>query len=163
MLKYNILNSKETKHLLQKLEEQYGYSIDKNEIDYIFLMNNDNRIYVVSKSLGDIDFEKLRIDMMGIYFGEIYKDKLRLSIEGAQIIGKNATKNIVDLDYPHMIEWVQGKDVEFSDCGEDFVIVRYKNSKTDSYDILGCGKFNKQSGKLMNYVSKSRKLVVVNE
>ncbi|HIH31401.1 TPA: hypothetical protein HA235_01715 [Candidatus Woesearchaeota archaeon] len=162
MLRFDIMNSKETKHILEKLQEQYGFGIEKKDLDYIFLQTKEGRLYVVSRDLGNIDFDKLRIDMLGIYFGEIYKDKLRLSIEGAQIIGKNATKNILDLDYAQMIEWIQGKDIEFTDCGEEFVIVRYKNPKTDQYDILGCGKFNKQSGKLMNYVSKSRKLVVVN-
>lgn len=162
MLNYNILNSKETKHILTMLKEQYGYDINKNNLDYIFLMNKDNRIYVVSKNLGDIDFEKLRLDMIGIYFGEVYKKELRLSIEGAQIIGKDATKNIIELDHNQMIKWIMGEDIEFENCGKDFVIVRYKEIKTEKYDILGCGKYHSASGKLINYVSKSRKLIVVN-
>ena len=161
MLKFNILNSKETKHVLEKISNQYGLDIDKNELDYIFIQNNDNRLYVVSRGLGTIDFEKLRIDNIGVYFGELYTDKIRLSIEGAQIIGPYAKKNIVELDHDQMIEWIKGNDVLFEDCGKDFVIVQYKNPQTGKYDILGCGKY--KDGRLMNYVSKSRKLVVVNE
>jgi NOL1/NOP2/fmu family ribosome biogenesis protein len=145
------------------IREQYGYNIDKHSLDYIFVQNKEDRLYVVSRDIGNIDFEKLRIDNTGIYFGEIYKDKLRLSIEGAQIIGEKATRNVVELNHYQMIEWVKGSDIDFEDCGKDFVIVRYKEPKTEKYDILGCGKYNSTNNKLMNYVSKSRKLVVVNE
>ena len=163
MLKFHILNSRETKHILEKLSEKFGFEADKNDLDYIFLEGKEGRLYVVSKDLGNVDFEKLRIDMIGIYFGETYKDELRLSIEGAQIIGRNATKNVVELDHAQMLDWIQGKDILFKEFGPGFVIVKYHDLRTDKDDILGCGKYNKQSGMLMNYVSKSRKLVVVNE
>jgi NOL1/NOP2/fmu family ribosome biogenesis protein len=163
MLRYDILNSKETKHILEKIRDQYGYDINKSELDYAFLMNKENRIYAVAKDLGKIPYDEMKIDAIGIYFGEVYKEKLRLSIEGAQIIGPYATKNIYDLDYDQMISWIKGNEIEFEDVGEDFVIVRYKEPKTQKYDILGCGKYNRQTGKLLNYVSKSRKLVVVND
>jgi NOL1/NOP2/fmu family ribosome biogenesis protein len=163
MLRYNILNSKETKHILEKINNQYGYNIDKHDLDYAFLMNKDERIYIVSKDLGNIPYDDMKIDGVGIYFGEVYKDKLRLSIEGAQIIGPHATKNIYDLNYDQMISWIKGNEIEFEDVGEELVIVRYLEPKTQKYDILGCGKYNRQTGKLLNYVSKSRKLVVVND
>jgi NOL1/NOP2/fmu family ribosome biogenesis protein len=163
MLNYKILNSKEIKNILEILKEQFGVKYDKNLIDYTFLMNKDYRIYVVSKDLGRIPYDEMKIDAVGIYFGELYKEKLRLSIEGSQIIGKDATKNVVELEYNQMIEWIKGQDVMFEDCGQDFVIVKYKNPKTNNYDILGCGRYNAKEGKLMNYVSKSRKLIVVND
>jgi len=163
MLRYDILNSKETKHILEKISAQYGYDIKKNELDYAFLMNKESRIYAVAKDLGKIPYDDMKIDAIGIYFGEVYKEKLRLSIEGAQIIGPHATKNIYDLDYDQMISWIKGNELEFEDVGEEFVIVRYLEPKTQKYDILGCGKYNRQTGKLLNYVSKSRKLVVVND
>jgi len=163
MLRYNILNSKETKHVLEKIRNQYGYDIDKSGLDYAFLKNKEDRLYAVSKELARIPYDDMKIDAIGIYFGELYKEKLRLSIEGAQIIGPFATKNIYDLDYDQMILWIKGNEIDFEDVGEDFVIVRYKEPKTQKYDILGCGKYNRQTNKLMNYVSKSRKLAVVND
>ncbi|MGV8151077.1 MAG: hypothetical protein ACP5NV_05095 [Candidatus Woesearchaeota archaeon] len=163
MANINVLNSRETKHILEKLEAQYGYVVDKNELDYIFLMNNENRIYVISRDLGLVDYEQLRVDANGVYFGEIYKEMIRLSIEGAQLIGEKATKNVYDLDYDQMIEWIKGNDIDYQDTGKEFVIVRYLEPKTGRYDILGCGKYNSQTGKIINYVSKSRKLVVVND
>lgn len=163
MLKSTILNSRETKHILEMLNRQYGYDIDRHELDFIFLKNKDDRLYVVSKNLGDIDFERLHIDNAGIYFGEIYKEEIRLSIEGAQIMGAKATKNIIDINHDQMISWVKGNDIEFEDCGPGFIIVRSKNPETNKHDVLGCGRYNSKEHKLMNYVSKSRRLVVVNE
>lgn len=163
MLRYNILNSKETKHILEKIRDHYGYDIDKNELDYALLMNKDKRIYIISKDLARVPYDDMKVDGIGAYFGELYNEKLRLSIEGAQIIGPHATKNIYDLNYDQMISWIKGNDIEFDDVGDDFVIVRYLEPKTQKYDILGCGKYNRQTRKLINYVSKSRKLVVVND
>lgn len=160
MQNLRILNSRETKQLMQKLESQYGFDTKKKELDFIFLVNKDNRLYTISKNLSQLDIEYFRTDSIGLYFGEVYKNSVRLSIEGAQIVGRHATKNILLLEYKQMLEWIKGNDIDAIDCGDDFVIVKYKNEKTNQYDILGCGKY--KQGKLMNYVSKSRRLVVVN-
>jgi len=161
MQNLKILNSRETKHILERLDEQYGFDSKKTELEYIFLMNKDNRIYIISKDVSLIDLDDLRIDTLGMYFGELYKENIRLSIEGAQVLGKCATKGIVFLDHDQMISWVKGNDVEYEDCGKNFVIVKYNNPKTKKEDVLGCGKY--KDGKLINYVSKSRRLVVVND
>lgn len=158
-----ILNSRETKHLLEKLEEQFGCNISKDELDYAFLINKDNRIYIITKDVSRLDISELKIDAQGLYFGELYKDNIRLSIEGAQMIGPLANKNLVDLSYDQMIDWIKGNDLSFDENpGEGFVIVRYFNNKTDKFDYLGCGKFDHKKSSLTNYVSKSRRLIVVN-
>ncbi len=155
-----ILNSRETKHILEKLFEQYGYKYDKTTQDYVFLMNKDNRIYVVSRTVELLPFQEMKIDSLGIYLGELYKESIRLSVEGSQIIGPESNKNIIDLDKDEMIEWIKGADIEHDDTGRDFIIIRYKDLQTGYVDYLGAGKF--KEGKIMNYVSKSRRLVVVN-
>jgi NOL1/NOP2/fmu family ribosome biogenesis protein len=160
MQNLNILNSRETKHILEKLHEQYGFDIAKNDLDFIFLMNKENRLYVVTKDMAMINTDLLKIDALGNYFGEVYKESIRLSIEGAQLIGPHATKNKILIDEKQMLVWVKGDDIDFENTGKDFVIVAYKNPITSNEDILGCGKY--KDGKLMNYISKSRKLVVVN-
>jgi NOL1/NOP2/fmu family ribosome biogenesis protein len=161
MQNLKILNSRETKHLLEMLERQYGFDEKKSGLNYIFMMNKDNRIYVVSRDASMIDFDLIKIDTLGLYFGEIYKESIRLSIEGAQIVGQHATKNVIYITKEDMLDWVKGNDLVFDDCGKDFVIVKHKNVKTGKEDIMGCGKY--KDGKLMNYVSKSRRLIVVNE
>lgn len=169
MKNLQILNSKEVKHLLEKLKEQYGLEVNKKELGYAFLMNKDNRIYIITKDIANINVEELKIDAIGLYFGEQYKESIRLSIEGAQIVAKTATKGIVTISYNQMISWIKGEDIPWNieegdeDIGKDFIIVKYHNPKTSTTDILGCGKYNEKEKKLMNYVSKSRKLVVVND
>jgi hypothetical protein len=46
------------------------------------------------------------------------------------------------------------------DTGKEFLIIKYNNTDTKKIDYLGAGKY--KDGKIMNYVSKSRRLVVVN-
>ncbi len=176
MQNLKILNSKEIKHILEKLEEQFGFEIRKNELEYIFLMNKENKLYILTKDVELINLDELRIDSLGMYFGELYKETIRLSIEGAQLVGKTAKKNIVFLNREQMSEWVKGNDINDFEIKENenkddeksndeikkgFLIVKYLNEKTDHEDILGCGKL--KDGKLLNYISKSRKLIVVNE
>ncbi len=155
-----ILNSRETKQILEKLEEQYRYIMDKNSLNIIFLMNKDNRIYLVSRDIELMPYDEIRIDSIGMYFGELYKESLRLSIEGSQMVGQGATKNVIDIKKDQMIEWIKGNDLEFEDTGKHFVIIRYADKDSGYADYLGCGKW--KDGKLMNYVSKSRRLIVVN-
>jgi NOL1/NOP2/fmu family ribosome biogenesis protein len=155
-----ILNSKETKHILQKLSEQYGYNYDKTEQEYVFLMNKDNRIYIISRGIELLPYDEMRIDSIGMYFGELYKESLRLSIEGSQFIGPKSTKNIVDIDKNQMVGWIKGNDIEHEDTGKDFIILRHTDSKSGKSDYFGAGKY--KDGKIMNYVSKSRRLIVVN-
>lgn len=155
-----ILNSRETKHILERLEEQYGYIYDKTTQDYVFLMNKDNRIYLVSRSVELLPYQEMKIDSLGTYIGELYKESIRLSIEGSQFVGPKSKKNVIDLDKDEMLAWLKGADIEHADTGRDFIILRYKDSKTGYVDYLGAGKF--KDGKIMNYVSKSRRLVVVN-
>jgi len=155
-----ILNSRETKHILEKLSEQYGYDYNRTEQEYVFLMNKDNRIYLISRRIELLPYHELRIDSIGMYFGELYKENLRLSIEGSQIIGPRANKNVIDIDKIQMMEWVKGSDIAYEDTGKDFIIVRYNYPDTGKSDYLGAGKY--KDGKIMNYVSKSRRLVVIN-
>jgi len=164
MQNLKILNSKETKHITEKLESQYGFN---NKLNYVFLMNKDNRIYIISRAAASVDLNLLNIDSMGVYFGELYKESIRLSIEGAQIIGKESRKNFLIINREEMLEWVKGSDIMIENIdeelknGKDFLIIKYTDPSTGKEDILGCGKY--KDGKIINYVSKSRKLVVVNE
>lgn len=155
-----ILNSRDTKHIIEKLSEQYGYNYDKTTQEYVFLMNKDNRIYLVSRQIELLPYQEMKIDSIGIYIGELYKESIRLSIEGSQIIGPKADKNIIDLNRDEMIEWIKGADILHEDTGRDFIIIRYKDTETGYVDYLGAGKY--KDGKIINYVSKSRRLVVVN-
>jgi NOL1/NOP2/fmu family ribosome biogenesis protein len=150
MQKLKILNSKEIKQIMNMLKEQYGFN---EKPDYVFLKSSKEKIYIINRNMANIDLTKLRIDSMGLYFGGFQKDGFRLSIEGSQIIGKKAKKGIINLDDKQKTQWLKGEDITYE--GEGYVIVKNKQ------DILGSGKI--KDNKLLNYIPKARKLVIVND
>lgn len=148
MPELKILNNKEIKGILKLIEEQWGAKL---KIDYGFLKNNKNRIFIISKSLSKIDTSKLRLNSIGMYFCEIGKHGIRLSIEGSQIVGAGAVKNIIELDEEEIKKWFRGEDLEkeCKECG-GFVIIKHDK------DFLGNGKY--ANGKILNYIGKTRRI-----
>ena len=148
MPELKILNSREIKDVMEMIEKQWGAKI---KLDFGFLRNNKNRIFIVSKEIADINTSKLRLNSVGMYFCEIDKHGMRLSIEGSQLVGPESTKNIVELEEEEARKWLKGEDLEkeCENCHE-FVILKNK-----SY-FLGTGKYIK--GKILNYVGKSRRI-----
>jgi len=148
MPELKILNSKEIKEIYKMIEEQWGAKI---KLGYGFLKNNKNRVFVVSKDISKINLSALRLNSAGMYFCEIDAKGIRLSIEGSQIVGPKAVKNIVELNEDETRKWFKGEDLEkeCSDCS-GFVIL--KNNK----DFLGNGKYS--NGKILNYVGKTRRV-----
>src|SRR3989338_2917529 len=104
MFTLKILNSKQVKELMGLIDEQWGSSI---KLDYAFLMNNRDRVFVVNRSIGGIDFSRLRINSVGMYFAEYKNGSVRLSIEGSQVIGPHAKKNVVELSEDEMKSWLR--------------------------------------------------------
>ena len=95
MPELKILNNKEVKQIFELIERQWGARI---KLDYGFLKNNKNRIFIISKDISKIDISKLRLNSVGMYFCETDKQGIRLSIEGSQIVGPKATKNVIELN-----------------------------------------------------------------
>jgi len=137
------INSKEIKEIHNKLEEQFGY---KQKLDYLFYINKDNKIFLMTKDFQKLDLSKLRVNSFGLYFGELEKTGLRLSISGSQLIGKNADKNILEIN--KIEEWLNGQNLECNKELKGWFIVKYKE------DFLGCGYC--KNGVLMNLISKRR-------
>ena len=147
MLHLKILNSREIKDIFEKIEEQWG---SKHKLDYGFLLNTKQKVFIISKEISSIDISKLRLNSVGIYFCELDNHGLRLSIEGSQLIGPHAKKNVVEIDEHETFKWFKGEDIEKEcDC-EGFVLMKNKN------DFLGTGKY--LNGKILNFVSKTRRI-----
>ncbi len=148
MFSLQILNSKQTKEIKSIIEQQWD---SKEQLDCAFLMNNRDRIFAVNREIGKLDFLKLRINSIGLYFGELKDGQLRLSIEGSQIIGPSAKKNVAEISTQEMKVWLKGEDLvkECEGC-TGFVIVRSGN------DFLGCGRYS--NGTIKNFVPKTRRI-----
>ena len=151
MPELKILNNKEIKEILKLIERQWGAKL---KLDYGFLKNNKNRIFIISKDISKIDLSKLRLNSVGMYFCEIDKHGIRLSIEGSQIVGLTAVRNVVELDEQDTKKWFKGEDLEkeCQDCS-GFIILKNNN------DFLGTGKY--ANGKVLNYVGKGRRVNLV--
>jgi len=144
-----ILNGKEIREILGMVEEQWSAKIS---LDCGLLKNNKNRIFIVSKDISRIDTSKLRINSVGMYFCEIDRQGIRLSIEGAQIVGPSASKNVVEIDEEEAKKWFKGEDLEKECAGcSGFVILKNKN------DYFGNGKYS--NSRILNYVGKNRRIL----
>ena len=151
-----ILNRKEIKKVMEIIKSQWSADV---RLDYAFFISGKDRIYIINKEIANFELGSLRINSVGLYFGEYTNGSLRLSIEGSQIIGRYAKKNIIEIDYENARKWMNGQTIEIkNNIGlEGFVILKNKN------DFLGCGKAillnNAQefSYKILNYVPKNRR------
>tara|TARA_Y100000031_G_C8128663_1_gene341795 strand:- start:20 stop:484 length:465 start_codon:yes stop_codon:yes gene_type:complete len=153
MTTLHALNSKEIKKIHKVLEEQFGYT---KKISLAFYRNNQGKIFLMTKDIGQLPLEEYRIDCLGFYLGTETPDGIRLTIEGCQLLGKDATKNVLDITEKDMHSfWLKGEDLEVETELHGFVIVRCGK------DFLGSGKVLKD-GRVINYVPKSRRLHVVN-
>lgn len=149
MQKLKILNKKEIKGILDILEKQFGF---KGTLDYAFLLSEKNKIYIINKEVEKVDLSKLRVNSYGLYIAELRDNKIRLSIEGSQLIGPKSTKNILELDDKTAREWLKGVDIDYKGGLKGFIMIK------DKKDFLGCGKV--AIGKILNYVPKTRRLNV---
>ncbi|ASJ04639.1 methyltransferase RsmF C-terminal domain-like protein [Thermococcus barossii] len=90
-------------------------------------------------------------DRNGVYFGRVESDGIRLSIEGAFLVGPKATKNVIELDDEGAKRYLAGESVEIYDKAlNGWVILKWR-----SY-YLGSAKA--KEGRLINYVPKERRL-----
>ncbi len=147
-----ILNSREKKDINKRLIEQWGCELDK---EMVFLMSNKNKLYIADQDIAKIDTEDMRVDNLGLYVATVDEKGVRLSIEGTQILGPKARKNIVDVDEAAMREWFRGNDLEKeqieSKDASGFVILKHKE------DFIGCGKITEKG--ILNFVPKTRRIL----
>jgi len=147
MQKLRILNRKEKKEILSLLEKQWGF---RNELGYVFLMSDAGKIYLSGKDVFEINLAELKVDSIGLYFGELKDGILRLSIEGAQIIGPHAKRSLVELTQKEMRQWLHGIDLDKATKEKGFTIIRYVDN------FLGTGKCT--GSKILNFVPKARRV-----
>lgn len=144
-----VLNSREGKAIYKLLISQWGYPDD---LPFALLQSNADRLYLIAHDFAKVDPGTINIDAIGLYFGELRHGELRLSIEGSQLIGPRATKNVVTLDPQQMRQWLNGQDLPWDGEAEGFVILR------SGTDFLGSGKYKPAERKILNFVPKARRI-----
>ncbi|MBI2581468.1 hypothetical protein HYV85_06740 [Candidatus Woesearchaeota archaeon] len=153
---WKILNSKEVRKILRMVKQQWGSDLSELSSSCGFLEGNDGDIFLISRDVEKLDLQQLRINSLGLYFGQLRNNELRLSIEGSQLVGKAATKNIVELNDEEFRQWLRGEDVEkaLDDCS-GYLLIKHKS------DFVGCGKYKEKEGecKILNFVPKARRVI----
>ena len=149
MPELKILNSRKIKEIIEMIKNQWNADI---ELNYGFMQNDKDKTFLINKDISKIDSTKLRINSLGLYFCEIDKHKkIRLSIEGSQLVGPGAGKNLVKVNEAEAKKWLMGEDMQIECIGcKDYVILKHGNY------FLGCGKYS--NGKVLNFVGKTRRV-----
>lgn len=95
--------------------------------------------------------KKLIGEVAGTYFARKNKDgTFRLSIEGSQIIGPLATKNVIEINKEELWQWIRGINLENNHDHEGWVILKHGE------DYVGCGKACSKG--IINHVPKNRRI-----
>ncbi len=148
------LNKKESKRILKDLSNYFGCDLLFLAEKYLFVLSSKKRLYIINRDLTKININNIRVNRIGLYFANIEHD-IRLSIEGSQIVGPKATKNIVEIDENNREKWMLGEDLNLNELKlinvkNKFVIVKCHD------DFLGSGRISKN--KLINYIPKERRI-----
>lgn len=137
---------------LQKVIKK-NYEANFSFENFNVYQSKEGKIYITSKEI-DIKLAEASV-RAGIYFGKIKRnDKILLSTEGSQLIGKYARKNIAILDKKNLLRFIEGfeaKPERIIGCEEhNFVLV------TNGEDFFGSGLFIE--GKVKSFVPKERRI-----
>lgn len=158
MQKLTILNTREVKKIKENLVRQFGGNF--LEQDYAYLQNEKNRLFIVNKDIAKIELKNLNLDRVGLYFAEVKDSQVRLSKEGAQLLGQEAQKknvklkNVVNLTSEEVKKYFKGEDLE-KDLGEENRLVLLQFHK----DIFCCAKYKDKT--ILNFLPKIRRGEVI--
>ncbi len=165
MRNFNFLNSKESKEIAKTINEQWDADF---KFDDFVVKSLKDKIYIVSRDLEKIEYKNYNIEQIGLYIAHINeRNEIRLSIEGSQIIGPKAKKNVIDIEKLSKL-WMAGQDIPFKTDCEGVVIIKSGD------DYLGSGKivtkeisvFDEEGNQkkemqqmILNFVPKTRRHV----
>jgi NOL1/NOP2/fmu family ribosome biogenesis protein len=145
-------DKKEKEKLVQQLNGQFGIE----EIPWEIAKLGKERIILFSGDMSEKDLLKFdylaRIEGVGLYFAKIdeHTKDLRLSIEGANLLKNQITKNIFEMNEKQAEQWMLGQELNITTGKKGFFIMKFKD------DVLGTGKISEN--KISNFVPKSRRL-----
>src|SRR3989344_6456422 len=148
-----ILNNKEIKKIKEQCVKQFGVFLKE---DYAYLLNENERLFIINKDITRIDLKELRIDRFGLYFAEVKENQLRLSKEGAQLLAQESgeLQHTVELTKEDVKAYFQGSDL-IKDLGSESILVILKYLD----NILGCARY--KEGRILNFLPKMNRGEVI--
>ena len=150
----DLLERSEVKKIEQIIEKNYGTEIDLLSYS-VFKTSTDEKIWIASKQIFEVDLSKLVVNSIGLYLGKLKRnEKMHLSTEGSQLVGKSATKNVVYLDKESSHKFLQGMNVTpektVNPEPHNFVIIK------SGEEVLGCSLLTEEG--IKNLLPKSRRI-----
>ena len=150
-----ILDKEDVERLQGIIEKNYGGEF--NLRDFGVMIGSEERIWLASKDVFLFDSARLPVNSIGLNFGKMKKnEKLRLTIEGSQLVGKTAERNVATVSDADAMRFLRGEDMNpviKEGCEEhNFVIV-----KTESRTVIGSAML--AEGRLKNFLPKSRRIM----
>ena len=140
-----ILNKKGIKEVQELIREQFGVDFEFKDV---LIKDNDDKIFLLSNDFRNFEIKGVRVNSMGMYFGKLHNKRLRLSIEGSQLVKGN--RNVIEISDEEVKKWLRGEELKTEKDLKGFVIIKNKN------DYLGCGEA--KEGRILNYVGKDRRI-----
>lgn len=141
------LKSKERKEFFQRLNAEYGY---EGPTDFVVYEGGKDKFFIISRDLERIPFEDLYIRQGGLHVASDSHGDLRLTMDGAQLLGPHCTKQRAQLSVEERDAWMKGQDVPYGGELSGFVVVAWQE------DILGCGRI--VGDRVTNFVPKERRI-----
>ena len=150
----DLLEGQQVKDIEKIIQKNYGTELDLQQYS-VFKTSNEEKIWIASRQIFQVDLSKLVVNSIGLYLGKLKRnEKINLSTEGSQLIGKTATKNVVYLGKDSILKFLQGMNVKpektLNAEPHNFVIIR-----TDE-EILGSSLLAEEG--IRNLLPKSRRI-----
>jgi NOL1/NOP2/fmu family ribosome biogenesis protein len=143
------LNNKDAKKELAIIEEYWGCDLKDLLSEHIILKSSKLKLYLLRRDSVKVEWPQ-RISQAGLYIASV-KDALpRLSVEGSQLIGPRATKQIMDISTEDADQWIRGTKLPVGDEVRGCLIIRCGT------DYMSCG--HAKENVLTNYLPKSRRI-----
>jgi NOL1/NOP2/fmu family ribosome biogenesis protein len=142
------VNRKEIEDLIRE-----NYDSKFSLKDFNVFVRKDQKVFLASKGLPTTLIEKSNYLL---HFGTIKRNrKIQLSIEGSQLVGKTARKNVAVLDEENISKFVEGllaKPKELINCEVgNFVLVKHGT------DFFGSGVLRESY--IEGYIPKERRIM----
>jgi len=132
--RYSLLSKGKLKLVKKILFDSYGFSAPE---DWIFLEKGKDKLWITTKSVVNTVLENLRVEIMGLFFGTLDGNSIRLHAEGAQLVGAGASKNVMSLSEEQALMYIKGYDLDIPNSLEHtYLLLKC------SEGFLGAGKNN---------------------
>lgn len=132
-----------------------NYDADVDLKRFCLIETAEEKIWLASKDVSEIPLDKIELNSIGMYFGKLKRnEKIHLSIEGCQLIGKSINRNVIEFDRKIAENFLKGENIGVQDTPEcdphNFVVIKCGD------DFFGSGLL--VEGHIENLTPKSRRM-----